>query len=449
MVQSGYSWRACTIYLSAYPESSVHKKVLRWERDFYPEKDTIFAAQRRKIGFMQLIEVKTPKHRREFLEFPARLYKSDPHWIRPMDQDIEKVFDPKRNTFFGHGECTRWLLQNEQSQTIGRVAAFINHEATIKAWTLPDGTTQYDPPTGGMGFFECINDRQAAFLLFDTCKNWLQARGMEAMDGPINFGERDQWWGLLTDGFLPPNYGMFYHFPYYKDFFESYGFGEYFKQYTYYRTVMAPLHPVVFARAERIRSNPDYTFGHIKKNNLAKYTEDFRIIYNKAWDKIKTNTPDMTREQSQNLMKQLKPVIDEKLIWFAYYKGDPVAFFVMLPELNQVFRYLNGKLDFIGKLKFLWHQWRGTCRKMFGVVFGVVPEHQGKAVEAAIVMAARDLIQDHYHRYDDLEMNWIGDFNPPMMKLIELMGGKIIKTHITYRKLFDDNKPFERHPILK
>jgi len=388
---------------------------------------------------MQLIEVTTASHRREFLELPARLYANEPNWIRPLDQDIEKVFDPQRNPYFTHGECIRWLLQDARGQVIGRVAAFVDQDA---AYTEAQ-------PTGGMGFFECINDQQAAFLLFDTCRQWLVARGMEAMDGPINFGERDQWWGLLVDGFLPPNYGMFYHLPYYQELFEAYGFREYFKQYTYYRTVAAPLHPVVFARAERIRANPDYTFDHIHRKDLEKYTEDFRVIYNKAWGKIKGTKPDMTREQSRSLLKQLKPIIDEKLIWFAYYKGEPVAFFVMLPEMNQIFRHLNGKLDLIGKLRFLYHKWKGTCRKMFGVVFGVVPEHQGKAVEAAIVMPPRDLIQDHYHRYDDLEMNWIGDFNPPMMKVVELMGGKIIKTHVTYRKLFDETKPFERHPILK
>ncbi len=398
---------------------------------------------------MQLIEVTTPQQHKEFLDFPSRLYKNEPNWIRPLDKDIEKVFDPQKNTFFSHGECIRWILKDDKDKTIGRVAAFIDRHSTVKEWLQPDGTIRKEQPTGGMGFFECINDQKAAFTLFDSCKKWLQARGMEAMDGPINFGERDQFWGLLVDGFLPPNYGMFYHMPYYKELFDAYGFKEYFKQYTYYRTVKAPLHPAVFARAERIRTNPDYSFSHIYKNDLEKYTEDFRVIYNKAWVKIKAGTAEMTFEQSRNLMKQLKPIIDEKLIWFAYFKGEPIAFFVMLPEMNQIFRHLNGKFDTWAKLKFLWHQWRGTCRRMFGVIFGVVPEHQGKAVEAAIVMAARDLIQDHYDRYDDLEMNWIGDFNPSMMKVVEIMGGKIIKTHLTMRKLFDETQPYERHPILK
>ncbi|MDJ1495800.1 hypothetical protein QNI19_22885 [Cytophagaceae bacterium DM2B3-1] len=398
---------------------------------------------------MQLIEVTTPAHRKEFLELPVRIYRNEPNWIRPLDQDIEKVFDPAKNPFFKHGECIRWLLQDSSGKVIGRVAAFIDRESTVKTWTLPDGTIRKDQPTGGMGFFECINDQKAAFTLFDACKQWLEARGMEAMDGPINFGERDQWWGLLVDGFLPPNYGMFYHMPYYKELFEAYGFQVFFNQYTYYRTVKAPLHPAVFARADRVRSNPDYTFDHIKKNNLEKYTEDFRVIFNRSWGEIKAGEGEMSYEQSRSIMKQLKPIIDEKLIWFGYYKGEPIGFFVMLPEMNQIFRHMNGKFDLLAKIKFLWHQWRGTSRKMFGVVFGVVPEHQGKAVDAAIVMAARDLIQDHYDRYDDLEMNWIGDFNPPMMKVVELMGGKIIKVHATYRKLFDESKPFERHPILK
>ncbi len=388
---------------------------------------------------MQIIEVISSLHKKEFLEFPARLYKNDPNWIRPLDQDMERIFDPEKNLYFTHGTCIRWLLADNTGKTIGQVAAFIDFDTASKE-------TQ---PTGGMGFFECIDDVTAARLLFDTCKKWLESQGMEAMDGPINFGERDQWWGLLVDGFRPPNYGMFYHMPYYRHLFESYGFLEYFQQYTYYREVMIPPHPAIVARAERIRSNPDYTFAHIEKRYIDKYTEDFRTIYNKGWVDIKGDKPEMTFPQAKALVKKFKPIMDEKIIWFAYYKGEPVAFFIVLPEMNQVFKYVHGKLNLLGIAKFLWHKWRKTCRKMFGVVFGVVPEHQGKAVEAAIIMAMRDVVQETYKQYDDMEMNWIGDFNPRMMKLIEMFGAKIIKTHITYRKLFDETKPYERHPIIR
>jgi GNAT superfamily N-acetyltransferase len=336
-----------------------------------------------------------------------------------------------------HGECTRWILQDNNGQTIGRVAAFIDSNTANK----------FDQPTGGMGFFECINHKEAAFTLFDTCKQWLQKRGMEAMDGPINFGDRNQWWGLLVDGFTEPNYGMFYHHSYYKDLFEAYGFRDFFQQYTYSRKVMAPLHPIVLRKAERIFQNPDYVFRHIDKSNLDKHGEDLRTIYNKAWVKHE-GVQEMTRESVKALMKQFKPILDEDIIWFAYHKEEPIGFLVMLPEMNQIFKHVNGKLNAIGIAKLLWHRYRRTCKKMFGLVFGFIPEYQGKGLESAIVAAAGKHVQVPGQIYTDFEMNWIGDFNPTMMKMVEIMGGKVSKTHITYRKLFDESKPFKRATVI-
>jgi hypothetical protein len=388
---------------------------------------------------MKIIEVNSPSLAREFLLLPVRLYRDVPNWIRPLDKDIEGVFDKKKNKTFRHGSCIRWILTDEKGETIGRVAAFVNQKTANK---------DNDQPTGGMGFFEVINNKEAAFLLFDTCKTWLEANGMEAMDGPVNFGNRDKWWGLLVEGFdKDPNYNCNYNFPYYKDFFEAYGFQLYFNQYTFSRKVMDPLSPRLAEKADRIFANSDYQFVHLKKSQLAKFTEDFRTIYNKAWVGIK-GVPQLTEVQAKSAMNQLKPVMDEKILWFGYFKGEPIAFFIMLPELNQIFKHLNGQLNWIGKIKFLWHQWRKTCRKMFGVVFGVVPDHQGKGVEGAIIMSARKMVQEDYFRYEDFEMNWIGDFNPKMLKVVEQVGADINKVHITYRMLFDASKPFKRCPIM-
>lgn len=386
---------------------------------------------------MQLIEVSTAAHKKEFLMLPVRLYKDDKNWIRPLDNDIENVFNPEKNNFFTHGECTRWLLQNNQGQTIARVAAFIDRNTANK----------FDQPTGGMGFFECIDNEEAAFTLFDICKQWLQTRGMEAMDGPINFGDRSQWWGLLVDGFTEPNYGMFYHHRYYKNLFEAYGFKDFFQQYTYQRKVLAPIHPIVVKKAERIFQNPDYSFRHIEKSNLTKYGEDLRTIYNKAWAKHE-GVQEMTAESVKALMKQFKPILDEDIVWFGYYKEEPIGFLVMLPEMNQVFKYVNGKLNAIGIVKLLWHQYRRTIKKMFGLVFGFIPEYQGKGLESAIIVAAGKQVQLPGQQYEDFEMNWIGDFNPTMIKMVEIMGSKVCKTHITYRKLFDDTKPFKRAAVI-
>jgi GNAT superfamily N-acetyltransferase len=394
---------------------------------------------------MQIIEVSDDAQRqREFLMLPVRLYQGNPYWIRPLDKDVEDTFNPAKNKNFKHGECTRWIAVNDKNETIGRVAAFINQNTVNKG---------NDQPTGGMGFFECIEDQTVAFALFDTCKKWLTERGMEAMDGPINFGERDRFWGLLTQGFdKEPLYGMGYHFPYYQLFFETYGFQTYFEQKTFFlhmpqEKFMERVNKLFFERAERILTMKNYEFRHINKKQLDKYAEDFRIIYNKAWA-ANLGAEDMTPEKSRGIMQRMKPILDEELMWFGYHQGEPIAFFIMLPELNQIFKHVNGKLDLIGKIKFLYHKLLKTNHKAFGVIFGVIPEFQGRGVESAIALSASKVAWRPNYQYKELELNWIGDFNPKMTRFAELLGGTPHKLHITYRYLFDRTKEFKRHPII-
>ncbi|MFN0048777.1 MAG: hypothetical protein ACKVOU_06620 [Cytophagales bacterium] len=387
---------------------------------------------------MQFIEVNDPTSEKEFLALPVRLYKNIPQWIRPLDKDIEKVFDTKENKFFRHGECVRWILKNEQNETVGRVAAFVNRK-TAKA-------TEYT--TGGMGFFECIDNEQVAQLLFEKAVKWNQEKGMEAIDGPINFGERDQWWGLLVNGFdKEPNYCMPYTMQYYKAFFENYGFKNYFEQYTYSMPVQSKLPDLYKEKALRIARDPNYNYKNYDKNKLDKFADDFLYIYNKAWAKH-GGLKGMAKAQAVSIFKQMNAIVDTDIVVFAYYKDEPVGFFLMIPELNQIFKYLGGKFDLLAKLKFLYYQKIAkSCRKMFGVAFGIIPEYQARGLEGAIIMEAARIIQPK-DKYDIFEMNWIGDFNPKMIHLVDEFGAEIAKTHITYRKIFDDTKPFSRATVI-
>jgi hypothetical protein len=388
---------------------------------------------------MKIVEVETARHIQLFNQLPVKLYKKEPCWIRPIDDDVEKVFDPKRNKLFLHGKCTRWILFNDKDELIGRVAAFIDEKTVNKG---------NDQPTGGMGFFECIQDKHAAFLLFDQCKQWLTARGMEAMDGPINFGPRDRWWGLLVDGFdKEVNYQCNYNFPYYKNFFEEYGFKLYFNQYTFGRKVQGPLSEKLVAKGDIVRQDADYWFDYFHGNDMNKLADNIRSVYNRAWAK-RGEIPELTQVQARNLVKQMKPIMDRRLVYFGYYKDEPISFFISIPELNQIFKYVNGKLDLIGKLKFLWHKWRKTNKKAFGILFGIVPEHHGKGVDGGMIMGFKKLMQEEYVRYEDYEFGWIGDFNPKMLRVSEQIEAEVVKTHVTYRKLFDETKPFKRMPIM-
>ncbi|GAB2965642.1 hypothetical protein GCM10027048_39420 [Hymenobacter coalescens] len=389
---------------------------------------------------MQLLEVASPEQAREFVAFPPRtIYRADPNYIRPLDRDIEQVFDRRKNKFFRHGALVRWLLVDDAGRTIGRVAAFIN-ERTAKT---------FEQPTGGMGFFECIDDQQAATVLLDGCRDWLAARGMQAMDGPINFGDRDQWWGLLIDNFGPPTYAVNYNPPYYRRLLETYGFQLYFNQYTYFRKVSDPLTPEYQEKAQRLFQNPNYRFEHLRLTHLEKYAEDFRVVYNKAWVKH-LGVKEMSPEQARGIMKKLRPVIDERICWFAYFKDEPVGFLISLPELNELFRYVDGNLNWWGKAKFAFHRWRGAVNTFTGIVFGIAPEHQRKGLESTMALAASKVVQDPRKvRYENFVMNWIGDFNPKMMRVAEQVGGRIWRTHATFRFLFDRSREFTRAEIIK
>ncbi|MBI9033136.1 MAG: hypothetical protein JEZ03_01565 [Bacteroidales bacterium] len=386
----------------------------------------------------QIIEVTEAKHQKEFIQLPVRLYKGQKNWIRPLDDDIEKVFDRKRNKYWRNGEAIRWIMTNEEGKTIGRVAAFIDQKIVNKG---------NDQPTGGMGFFECIEDQDAAFKLFDTAKAWLKDKGMEAMDGPINFGDRHENWGLLALGDFEPNYQMPYTYPYYIRLFEDYGFQVYFKQLTYARRVSREgVTQILLDKAERIARNPHFHFENVSKKNLSKYAEDFRTVYNLAWTKFDGVAP-MSSAQSKSIMKKMKPIMDERLMVFVYYDEEPAGFTIMIPELNQIFKHVNGKMNWLGKLKFLYY--RRKVNKALGVVFGVTPKHQGKGLEGAMIMNFAEIAWQKTFNYQDVELNWIGDFNPNMKHVVESVEFKIKKVHHTYRYLFDRTKEFKRMPMLK
>ncbi|MEM0996306.1 MAG: hypothetical protein AAGN35_04465 [Bacteroidota bacterium] len=387
---------------------------------------------------MKLLEVKLEDKKavRRFLEVPAMIYRDDPHWIRPLDQDIERVFDPKKNKFWRHGTAIRWILVDDRGADIGRVAAFIN-ERTAKT---------EKQPTGGMGFFECIHDAPAANLLFDACREWLVAQGMEAMDGPVNFGERDAWWGLLVEGRHEPVYQMNYQPAYYQALFEQYGFQLYFKQFVFYRNIQDPVHAKFLKKYDDLIQDPGYHFKIADKRQLEKFAEDFRTIYNNAWgghDNFKMMRP----EQSRNIMRKLKPILAPELAIFGYYHEEPVGFFIMIPDMNQIFKKFNGKFGLWQKLRTWWMLRRKSTTKCYGIVFGVVRNHQSKGVDGGLITAASHWLHPQGH-WDHMEMTWIGDFNPKMINVATGIGGEVYKTYHTLRYLFDREKPFERHPII-
>ncbi len=389
---------------------------------------------------MEVIEVTTKQHRREFIDFPKELYRADPCWVCQLDSSLESVFDPALNHTFRHGEAIRWLLKDSEGAVTGRIAAFID---TVRS-------AANKQPTGGIGYFEVTESREAAFLLFNTAREWLSARGMEAMDGPINFGENDNNWGLLVEGFVQQGFGMPYHKKYYRAFFEEYGFRNYFEQYSYHREVRDSDNKFTHFpdRIQKIAGwlakRPGYSFRHFEIRNRDKYAKDIVDIYNSTWSVFKEDFTPLDPAFLEESFAKAKHIIDEELIWFAYFKEKPIAFFVLFPDVNQILRHMNGKLDLIGLLKFAYYKMTHEMTRTRAIVGGVHPSHQNSGVESAIFLHIYEAFRKKPW-IRELELSWVGDYNPRMIAIYEALGAARAKTHITYRYLINKKLPFERY----
>lgn len=373
---------------------------------------------------MRIFEVSNPETAKKFIGLTSRLYKDDPNWIEPLHNDIEAIFNPALNNFLQHGSCCRWILCDQKGRCIGRVAAFVN---TKKAYKNPQ-------PTGGMGFFECINNQHAAFLLMDAARDWLKSQGMEAMDGPINFGENDRYWGLLVEGFKPPSLGMNYNPPWYKQFFERYGFQKQYDQITNLLDMTVPFTERFTKIADWVMKKPGYHFEHFRSAKFEKYAADLREVYNDAWSEFESFAP-IEFETIKESFRQMKPIVDEKLVWFAYYNEEPIAFVVCLPDINQVLKPVNGKLHLLGKLKFLYYKKTMPVRRIRITIMGCKRKFQNHGIESALVRKLQLEVAPR-KTITGVELAWVGDFNEKMMAIHEATGAKKEKLHRTYRYIF-------------
>jgi hypothetical protein len=385
---------------------------------------------------MKLIKVTDRKKEKLFLNTAREIYKNDKTWVCPFDNDIKAVFDTAKNPYFKHGIADRWVLTDDENRLIGRIAAFIDFNLA----------NTYDQPTGGIGFFECMDDKKAAFLLFDTAKEWLKEKGMEAMDGPINFGETDKYWGLLVGGFTHPSFDVAYNPHYYQLLFESYGFMTYYNMEGFHLDVTKPLPERFIKIAQWVAAKPGYEFHHFTWKEQEKFIKDFAEVFNEAWASFKINFEPLEPDYIKTVLEKAKVILDEEFIWLAYFEGKPIAIYLMFPDFNQILKHLNGKLNLVSMIKFLWFKNRKTITRARGMLMGVIPKYQGLGIESAFILQLQKVLQNKPH-YTELEFSWVGDFNPKMRKIFISVGSLPVKNYKTYRYLFDRTKEFKRYPI--
>jgi hypothetical protein len=361
-----------------------------------------------------------------FHQFPFSVYKTFPNWISPFRFEIEKIFDPSKNPFFEKGVCERYLMY-KGDQLVARFAV-MNHS---------EKDTVFTPKLGGMGFLEMVNDQGVADGVIDFCREWHAEHGYKAFRGPVNFGENDNFWGLLVENFdEPPIYGMFYHPPYYKTLLEQTGAEKMDDHWSYKREFTMPLPERLVRITDRIENRPGVELRPIDLKNIEEDAEAIRTIYNRAWSEQDITDrehefTELTRDTVQKMVKQLKQIMIPESVLIAFVNGEPASFIVSIPDMNQISAKTQGRLNW-------WHfprvmRIRKSATRLRIIVFGTLPKYRKLGLEALIFVRGIKMTYKAAPQLDYLEGAWVSEKNWLMQRSLEALGCYHHKTHRTYK----------------
>ncbi len=363
--------------------------------------------------------------RKAFLDFPYRLYADERHYVPPLRMDQKNVLDPKKNPFFEHGTIERFVAERG-GEVVGRVAAIENGQHLAK----------YADGNGFFGFFDTVDDYAVAEALLDAAAGWLRGRGLTGVRGPANPTLNDVA-GLLVGGFdRPPSILLPYNFPYYQTFLECWGFERAMTMWAFY-VHEAYIHKDRMARGAQIvqRRNPGIT---VRSLDPARFDEDVAAamrIYNRAWAENWGHVP-YTEHEALHLAKEMKPVIEKDLFLFAELDGEPIAFAVSLPNLNQALKHLpRGRLVSPGLPKVLGTWKLGGVYEIRMALMGVLPEHRNLGLDALLIH--HTIVNGQRDGYQAAELSWVLDVNKPLINALEKLGCTRDKEYAMFEAALD------------
>ena len=363
--------------------------------------------------------VTTKEERKQFLEFPYSHYEEDEHWIPPLRMEQKKLIDQEKNAFYNNGNIAMFLAE-QNGKVCGRIAAIEDHRFN----------DFHDSNIGFFGFFECIDDESVARLLFKVATDWLAEKGYSDVLGPSNPSMMDEI-GILIDGFqFDPSILMPYHKPYYDKLIKSAGLEKEMDMFAF-RVTQETVSFDRMYRAEEIvkRRYPRLRIREVNLKNIDQEVETVRKIFNEAWKDNWGFIP-LTEEELASTADDFKMILDPKVAHIAEIGGEPIAFSIALPDLNQVLKKMDGRLFPFGIFKLLWH--KRNINRIRTALMGVLPEYQGKGIDALLHKEA--ILNGREVGYKSSELSWVLETNTNMIRVAERLGAKIEKTYRMYRK---------------
>jgi hypothetical protein len=374
---------------------------------------------------IEIVPVKSSREINEFIHLQHSLYKDDPHWVPPLIMDEKLKLNPKKYAFYKHAQVQPFLAR-QAGKPVGRITAQIDdiHNKF------------HEEKAGFFGFFETIKNPEVASALLNAAAKWLKARKMEVIRGPFSFNTNGES-GLLVDGFdSSPRLLMPYSPPYYADYITQNGFSKAKDLIALdapldanYKKIVEEMRPTLVALAERAKSK-GYTIRNINLKNFKAEVDRLFEIYNAAWEKNWGFVP-MTEDEFVAQAKELKRIVVPDLAVIVELGNEPVGFGLALPDFNQALKPIHGRLLPFGIFKLLSEAKKVNALRLLTLGFKKTVRKRG--VDAMLYLRMLDAALAH-PEFKVCECSWILEDNVLMLRIIERVGGKPVKTYRVYEK---------------
>ncbi len=368
--------------------------------------------------------VETKADRKAFVDLVWEVYKDDPAWVPPLKDEVHALITPGKNPWFEHARAQLWLAERG-GRVVGRISAQVDD---LVQDHMGAGTGQW-------GMYEAL-DAEAASALIATAEDWLRKHGMKSSLGPVSLSIWDEP-GLEIEGFAePPTVMMGHHRPQYEGWVEAAGYGKAKDLLTYEVDIEHWWDEKIARLIAMGEKNKRLKLRQVDKS---KFNEEARLILNllnDAWSANWGFVP-LTESEIAYAGKKLKPIIYNELVWIAVYDGEPVAFMITLPDINELIKDLNGELFPFGWAKLLWRLRRPHTRRARVPLMGVAKKLHGSRMASQLAFmliefTRREVVSKFGVKIG--EFGWILEDNKGMLSIAELPGARINHRYRIYEK---------------
>jgi len=372
---------------------------------------------------IEIVPVTDKAMLRRFIRVPFALHEHDKTWIPPLMMEREEAFSPKTNPFLRRAEVRFWLARRD-GRDVGRITAQID----------PLAQRGDEERVGHFGCLSAEDDPEAFAALVATAEDFLRSRGVTHIRGPFSLSINEET-GLLVNGFDTPPMLLMGHDPVYVAArLEALGYQKEKDVYAYLLDMEAALSD----SARRMLERPLPASVKMRRLNFKDYPNEIRRIvdiYNDAWSGNWGFVP-LTEPEAEAMAKQMKMLLDDRLVWFAEMDGEAVAFIVALPNINEAIRDLDGRLFPFGWAKLLWrlksHRVKSARVPLFGVRRSLSGTLIGSAIPLQLIGSV--LPANAVFGFRSIELSWILEDNLPMRRILERLGARAYKTYRVYGK---------------